>query len=68
MTSIEKLQEIRKIIQHGEMSQLAELSGVHVSVISNYLNYAGKIVVNKIRVDAILKAWGKIEDNKFRNY
>jgi DNA-binding transcriptional regulator YdaS (Cro superfamily) len=68
MDKVTQLKRIKKVIQHGETGQLAELSGVHPSVVSQYLNHAGRIVLNRVRVDAILKAWGKIEDNKFRNY
>ncbi len=68
MNKVEKLKAIKKVIQHGEISQLSELSGVHVSVISNYLIRPEKIILKRIRVDAILKAWEKIEDEKIRNY
>lgn len=67
MTSIEKLQEIRKTIQHGEMTQIAEISGVHVSIVSNYLKNGHRIVLNKIYLKKILGAWDKIKENKFRN-
>jgi enoyl reductase-like protein len=67
MTSIEKLQEIRKIIQHGEMTQMAEISGVHVSIVSNYLKNGHRIVLNKMYLNKILWAWDKIKENKFRN-
>jgi hypothetical protein len=68
MNKVEKLKSIKKVIQHGETKVLSELSGVHSTIISQYLNHAGKIVMNKIRLDAILKAWDKIEDEKIRNY
>lgn len=67
MTSVDKLSEIRRTIQHGEMTEIAEISGIHVSVVSNYLNNGHRIVLNKIRLEKILGAWDKIKENKFRH-
>lgn len=68
MNQIEKLKRVKKVIQHGEMTQLSELSGVHVSVISNYLKNGHRMVLNRANLNKILNAWDKIEDNKFRDY
>lgn len=68
MNQVEKLKEIRKVIQNGEMTELSKITGIHVSVISTYLNHAGKIVMKPYKVRQIILAWDKIEDNKFRNY
>lgn len=67
-SQITKLKLIKKTIQHGEMLKLSEASGVHVSVISSYLNHAGRIVLNKRRVDKIISGWKIIEENKIRRY
>lgn len=67
MTSIERLQEISKTIQHGEMTDIAEISGVHVSIVSNYLKNGHRMVLNKMYLNKILGAWDKIKENKFRN-
>lgn len=68
MSPIDKLRDIRRVIQSGEMTELSHMTGIHVSVISTYLNHAGKIVMKPNKVRQILLAWDKIEDNKFRNY
>ncbi len=63
-----KLMLIKKTIQHGEIREMSGICGVHESVISTYLRHAGKIVMSKRKVEKIIFAWRKIEDNKTRNY
>jgi hypothetical protein len=67
-TKVTKLKLIKKTIQHKETSKLAQMSGLHVSLVSSYLNHAGKIVLNQRRVDKIIDSWAKMEDDKERNY
>jgi len=64
----EKLRLIKKTIQHGEARQLSQICGVHESVISTYLTHGNRMVLNKRRVEKIISAWKKIEDDKIRNY
>ena len=64
----EKLRLIKKTIQHSEARQLSQICGVHASVISTYLTHGNRMVLNKRRVEKIISAWKKIEDDKIRNY
>lgn len=68
MNKIQKLQQIKLNIYHGEGKIIKEITGINHGIISNYLIRPEKIALKPIYVDKILSAWDMIKENRGRKY